>query len=182
MIKVSASRGERITQGDIIRDIDYVESITELDGTISISKISFPLVVVLTQDCDLAQDKTFRESPDKGHDKYLLSVLVAPLYNVEHIYAGDHLSELNMKMSPIKRTGTAADMLRKNQLPRFHFIDFPSEVPIVPSVADFKHYFSVNVGYLNLARANKFVCSIGELYREDLSHRFASFLSRIGLP
>ena len=55
-------------------------------------------------------------------------------------------------------------------------------INVVPSVIDFKHYFSVNVKYLQKVKRKQFVCMVGDLYREDISQRFASFLSRIGLP
>jgi hypothetical protein len=55
-----------------------IEHVLEKDGVIEVSKVVFPLVVVLTQDCDLAQDFTFRRASTQ--DKWLLSVLVAPLY------------------------------------------------------------------------------------------------------
>ena len=48
--------------------------------------------------------------------------------------------------------------------------------------ADFKHYFSVSVAYLEKLRPKHFVCRLSELYREDLSQRFAAYLARIGLP
>jgi hypothetical protein len=44
------------------------------------------------------------------------------------------------------------------------------------------HYFSVNISYLEQIRPTNFVCQISELFREDLSQRFAAFLARIGLP
>ena len=90
MIKTKKDKADRIVQGDIIRNIEYVESVVEVSGQLEISKVNFPLVVVLTQDCDLEQDYRFRwseEAESKSEDKWLLSVLVAPLYNVEHIYA-----------------------------------------------------------------------------------------------
>ena len=40
----------------------------------------------------------------------------------------------------------------KNERPRYHYIDFRLKYPIVPSVADFKHYFSVHVAYLEKVR------------------------------
>jgi hypothetical protein len=40
----------------------------------------------------------------------------------------------------------------------------------------------VNVTYLDNVRPAQFVCSLSELYREDLSQRFAGYLARIGLP
>jgi hypothetical protein len=52
----------------------------------------------------------------------------------------------------------------------------------VPSVIDFKHYFSVPVEYLERIKPTNFVCAVCELYREDICQRFAAYLSRIGLP
>lgn len=184
MVKAKTTRSSRIVQGDIIRNVEYVEYISERAGQLEVSKIVFPLVVVLTQDCDLAQDYTFRwrRAAATTEDKWLLSVLVAPLYNVEHIYTGVHLSELKMKMQVIPRDATMGKLLRSNQNPRYHYLDFGPEIPIVPSVVDFKQYFSVNVTYLKKLKVSNFVCQLSSLYREDLSHRFSSFLARIGLP
>lgn len=183
MIKVKKGL-RRICQGDIFRDVEYIEYALEKSGTIEVSKIIFPLVLVLTQDCDLEQDYLYRWSRKKqeNQDKWLLSVLVAPLYNAEHVYQGEHLSELDLKMQVINQKKSPGEYLRGNQLPRFHFLDFPAEIPIVPSVIDFKHYFSVNVKYLHSVKRTHFVCSISPLFREDISLRFSGFLARIGLP
>lgn len=174
----------RISQGDVIRDIECIEYVAEKRGVLEVSKIKFPIVVVLTQDCDLEQDFPYRNprlTRPKHDNRRLLSVLVVPLYNAEHVFQGNHLSELSLKMTPIEGK-TRLDMLKKNEIPRYHYLDFPSDIPIVPSIADFKHYFSVNIGYLGKTRAKNFVCRLSELYREDLSQRFAAYLARIGLP
>jgi hypothetical protein len=184
MVRVKTQRNSRIAQGDIIRNVEYIEYISEKAGAIEVAKIIFPLIIVLTQDCDLAQDYRFRWSKanTETQDKWLLSVLIAPLYNVEHVYTGEHLSELAMTMERINRGRSPGENLRKNETPRYHYIEFPKHVPIAPSVIDFKHYFSVNVGYLKKVRQENFKCQVSELYREDISQRFSSFLSRIGLP
>ena len=70
----------------------------------------------------------------------------------------------------------------QNERTRYHYLDFTADVPIVPSIADFKHYFSASVAYLEKIRPKNFVCRLSELYREDLSQRFAAYLARIGLP
>ncbi|MGA2753666.1 MAG: hypothetical protein ABSE53_07855 [Terracidiphilus sp.] len=184
-VKVRTKRQGRISQGDVFRDVECIESVAEKRGVLEVSKIVFPLVVVLTQDCDLEQDARYRkrqaEAPS-NHDKKLFSVLVAPLYNAEHVFLGQHLSELNMKMTSINRKATEGKTLMQNERPRYHYLDFPADIPIVPSIADFKHYFSVNVAYLQRIRLRNFVCTISELFREDLSQRFAAYLARIGLP
>lgn len=193
MIKVE-NRGEaRVSQGDIYRDVAFIEYVAEKEGNIELSKIIFPLVIVLTQDCDLQQDYTFRlrrEQVAKGEiepglnftdDKLLISVLVAPIYNAEFVFRGEHLDELNLKMETINKNKTPGTALMKNSNPRYHYLEFPENIPVSPSIIDFKHYFSVNVSYL-VRKQNDRICKVSELYREDISQRFASFLSRIGLP
>jgi hypothetical protein len=185
-MKIKREKSNRIRQGDIYKNVEYIESVRERAGDIEILKIEFPLVIVLTQDCDLEQDFKFRygrkEPKPTTQDKYLLSVLVAPLYNVEHVYLGQHLDQINIKMQLIDKKSTLGSNLRSNQTARYHYLEFPPEVPIVPSVIDFKHYFSVNVEYLKNIQKDNFICSVSPLYREDISLRFANFLSRIGLP
>ena len=184
MAKVRTHNVSRVCQGDILRDVEHIEYVHERNGIIEVSKVVFPLVVVLTQDCDLEQDYRVRWSRQKTNtdDKKLFSVLVAPLYNVEHVFAGEHLNDLSLKMQMINKNKTPGTNLRQNETPRYHYLTFPHDVQIVPSVIDFKHYFSVNITYLKRVKTEQFVCKIAELYREDISQRFASFLSRVGLP
>lgn len=184
MVKVRTQKKSRLGQGDVLRDVECIEYAVEKSGNIEVSKIIFPLVIVLTQDCDLEQDHTFRcpIQAKPTQDKWLLSVLVAPLYNEEHIYSGEHLTELGMKMAPINRSRSPGQNLRKNETPRYHYLDFPETISVPPSVIDFKHYFAVNVSHLKKLKAKNFVCQVSDLYREDISQRFASFLARIGLP
>lgn len=184
MVKVKKSKLSRVSQGDIVKDIEHIEYVSEKSGNIEVSKIVFPLSIVLTQDCDLAQDYKFRWSraTTKNEDKWLMSVIMAPIYNVEHIYTGKHLSDIGMTMTPISRKKTHGQNLRNNETPRFHYLEFPASSAIPPSVIDFKHYFSANVAYLKKHKSKLFSCQVSELYREDISQRFASYLSRIGLP
>ncbi len=174
----------RVSQGDIFRDIDYFENYSEKEGIITIEKITFPHVCVLTQDCDLAQDYKFRTSiPQKSQDKFLISVLVAPIYNSEFVLKGEHLSDLGYKMQNftlgLKRD---FDIIIMNKNPRYHFFDFGKDSSIPPSIIDFKQYFSLNIQYLESIKDSNRVFKLQSLYREDVSQRFSSFLSRIGLP
>ena len=185
MIRVDDGDKNRISQGDIYKDIEHIEYAFEKDGYINISKIIFPLVVVLTQDCDLAQDSKFRGATDKTKDKILFSVLVAPMYNADDAFDGTHLDDLYGKeksMEPINRNASPGKYLKQNERCRYHYLEFPEDTPIVPTIIDFKHYFSININQLLSCRTENFVCRLSELYREDLSLRFANFLSRIGLP
>ena len=181
-MKVGRRRLGRVSQGDIYTDVEFVEYAMQRRGVIEISKIVFPLVIVLTQDCDLKQDSKIRHQGTlaQTQDKLILSVLVAPLYNLEQVLIGEHLDQLGIQAQMIK-SRTQGNYLRINEIPRYHYVEFPEGVAISPSVIDFKHYFSVNVEYLRRKKGD-LVCRVSPLYREDISHRFASFLSRIGLP
>ncbi len=182
MTQINLSAETRIQQGDIYKDVEYIEYVEENSGIIEISKIAFPLIIILTQDCDLEQFEKSKQESKSTQDKWLLSVLVAPLYNAEHVFHGEHLSELGLIMSPINKGKTPGDFLMKNKLPRYHYLEFSRESNILPSIIDFKHYFAVNTEYLRVVKNINYVCSVSPLYREDISLRFSNYLSRIGLP
>lgn len=186
MIKVDLNKIEnRVCQGDIISNVEFIEYAIEKSGQIEISKIVFPYVYVLTQDCDLEQEYSNRTNlSSTNQDKHLISVIVAPLYNIEQVYDGVHLEDIGLKMQTISRKVDKSDnkILRQNNNPRFHFLEFSNEVSIPNSVIDFKHYFTVNNNILLERKKSSFACKVSELYRENISHRFSSFLSRIGLP
>lgn len=184
MIKVKRQRKSRLCQGDIIRDVDFLEAVKTEGGEIEVSYIRYPLAIVLTQDCDLMQDYRVRWAKHRlsDQDKAIVSALVAPLYNAEHFFEGQHLSELGYAMQKIKRGRTPGKKILSNQDPRYHVLVFPDDVPLVASVIDFKHYFSVNVEDLKERKRSNFVCQVSDLYREDVCQRFAAFLARIGLP
>lgn len=176
-----------INQCDLFRNVEFIEYIKEEGDAIEVSKIVFPLAIVLTQACDLQQDfnarKKIEETQAGNQDKFLISVIVAPVYNFEEFRQGEHLSQLGLMMEPKgKRTKSLCDNIIKNENKRYHYLNFAENVDIVESIIDFKHYFSVTISYLNSIYDQKYVCSVDSLYRELISQRFSNFLSRIGLP
>lgn len=179
LVKIKASP-PRICQGDILRDIKYYDAVIDSEKEIRISEISFPYVMILTQDCDLEQESG-RLSMPSSDDKSLLSILVAPMYNAQHLFAGKHLSELGWEMQVIDPKGTKGKLVQDNQIPRYHYLDIGAQ-GLVPLIIDFKHYFSLNVEYVKGLVASNFIGKVDALYRELISQRFAYFLSRIGLP
>lgn len=176
-----------INQCDVFRDVEYVEYAIEKDFQIEISKIHFPYAMVLTQACDLQQDydakKRIDEEGKGNQDKYLISAIVAPIYNFEDFLKGEHLLQLEMQMTvfPGKKKTPTKNVI-DNENKRYHYLKFDDWVPLVESVIDFKHYFTVPVSYLMSIYKTNYVCSIDSLYREEISQRFSHFLARIGLP
>lgn len=176
-----------INQCDIFHDVEYVEYAIENEDTIEVSKIHFPYAIVLTQACDLQQDHDAKlrllEEGKGNQDKFLISAIVAPIYNFEDFLQGEHLKQLGMKMVAFPgRSKTPTKNVVDNENKRYHYLRFDESVPIVESVIDFKHYFTVSVNYLTTIYKTHYVCSVDSLYRELILQRFSNFLSRIGLP
>ena len=179
-----------INQCDIFKNVEYIEYVKEIDLTIEVSKIVFPKVIVLTQACDLQQDfnarKRMKEAEGSlkcNHDKYLISVIVAPIYNFEDFRMGTHLEQLGLIMeNKGSRNKSVCKTIIANENKRYHYLKFNDDVTIPESVVDFKHYFTVNILYLESIYEKSYVCSVDSLYRELISQRFSNFLSRIGLP
>ncbi len=175
---------KQIHQGDIFQSIQYYENYVEKSGKFELSLLRFPYSIILTQECDLSNNIRERNKNNDNNnlvsqDKYLVSLLCAPLYNAEHLFAGNHLEWLNIK-SETKGSDNKR-YIKSNRDPRYHYIEFEDEVKLVPMVIDFKHYFTVSLHYLENT-LDKRICSLKPIYRESVTQRFSNFLSRIGLP
>lgn len=190
---------EMIHQGDILSNVEYIEYADVIDGNIEISKISFPKVIVLTQECDSVQDYANRqacyEKIDNGDDiktnQFLLSTIVAPLYSLDDIVSGEHLSNINiirdgkLTGSPLKYEHINSDkkkILKQNKDDRYHYLKIDINGKYVEYVIDFKHYFTVNTDRIIKHKQSNFFVSIQPIFRESINQRFSNFLSRIGLP
>jgi hypothetical protein len=182
--RTNSKPDHRIRQGDIFPKVRFIESYRETAGQFELTMFEFPHVIILTQDCDLEQLVTARQLNNVDdklavNDKHLISVIAAPLYNSEILFAGNHLSDIGIKTQVINSKLKAP--IQNNQNPRYHYLRFAEEVPIPNSVIDFKHYFTISIQILE-ERISDRICGIDPLYRELVSQRFASYLARIGLP
>lgn len=182
--QINTSNSPRVRQGDIFPSVPYYESYVEANGEFTLTVYDFPYVVVLTQDCDLEQNMNARNkltdyAEPVENDKHLISVIVAPLYNAEHLFSGEHLSEIGIASQRFN-SGLKKAVL-SNQNARYHYIEFDDSVVLPISIIDFKHYFSVSLNWLegNITRR---ICGLNPIYRELVSQRFSNYLSRIGLP
>lgn len=175
-----------VKQCDILKNVECIEYAIEEGDYVEISKIHFPYIIVLTQACDLQQNYNAKNNVKLGkgnQDKYLISVIVAPVYNFVDFLSGEHLKQLGMKMEVFpSRSKTPTKNIIANENKRYHYLKFDDNVNIVESVIDFKHYFTVSLNYLNDIYKTNYICSISLLYRENISQRFANYLARIGLP
>jgi hypothetical protein len=136
----------------------------------------------MTQDCDLKQDYTNRNDPEKAEkqDQYLQSILICPAYPAETFRAGQHLKSIGLIME--QHNSKMYPLIKKQRNIRYHY--FPSDLDkgIQELIIDFKHYYSLPRDYFYNYFPKNYVATISPLFRESLSDRFTHYLARIGLP
>lgn len=172
----------RICQGDILREIDVIDSYTkDSSGALEYDELTLPYIVVMTQDCDLDNDFRNRsqKAPEK-HDKYLRTVLVCPAYVAEDFKDGNHLEELQLKME--NWNGKRFQQIKEQNNARFHFLEPEQKLQVPELVIDFKHYYAIPRDTLFRIYPDHYLVTLNQLFRESLSQRFSNYLSRIGLP
>src|SRR5665648_21353 len=170
---------ERICQGDIFRDFEYLEYTPTSKKTGTGIMKTFPYLLVLSQDCDLESDCRSHTNSKDTQDKFLFSILVCPGYLSEELREGTHLEEYKLKMQRINTDRW--NNIKNNQNPRYHFLEGEKTFQIPDLVLDFKHYYAISRDVLYKNFRDYYLGSINELFREALSQRFAYYLSRIGL-
>lgn len=173
----------RISQGDILRDISYI-TVGEDEKLL---RIELPYIVVLSQDCDLQQGNRIIsqdlecDGECKIFNQFLHSVLFVPAFRAETVRSGEYLS------SPYKiKTKRIVSGLWKpivqNQNPRYHYLSPDVDHQIPELLLDFKAYYTLSYRYFLSMHKEHYLATVNELFRENLSQRFANYLNRIGLP
>jgi hypothetical protein len=117
-------------------------------------------VVVLTQACDLAQDKTTR-------------VVVAPVHEATELVARN-----------ILKAGAIRDQVRRGQVFGWYFLpSAPAPINLAESIVDLRELHTIERSTLEyLAGSGNRVCSIRTPWREHLAQHFGTTYTRIALP
>lgn len=176
------SDSARCEQGDIFRDIKLIEWAEEEADELKLAERTLQYCVLLSQDCDLEHDYNNRsETAPAKNDKFLHSLLLCPAYPAIDFRAGDHLKQLELKMESFNSARWA--LIEQNNNARYHYLPEDGDRQVPPLVLDFKHYLTAprDVFYRQNFQ-DHYLATMNILYRENLSGRFAHYLSRIGLP
>lgn len=168
---------QRICQGDIFKDISVIENISILGDSLIKDEIVFPFAICINQECDLVNDFNNEEH---NKDSSLLHLAIAPAFLFENFLSGSHWGDIFINGSTGKRTDTKIKNIMDNEIPRYHYLNFP-DVDMPELIIDFKHFFTINRNIL-YSQLDKRMCSISDLFKEKISQRFSFFISRIGLP
>jgi hypothetical protein len=181
--RLATSTGS-LRQGEILSSVNQhiIKSLPESpSGAVTVELITHPFAVVLTQDCDLAQDFSGRT---KGTD-------VAIKQGIPNVL----LCELDLAEN-MKRNGSIAagsDIWKRviqNKDDRFQYLrEVSPESDLEASgiealIVDFKLIFTLptDVLYRQLDTVVRRRCVLISPYVEHLCSRYAYFLSRVALP
>jgi len=175
-----------LRQAEVLRDLAEVRVASVLPSGVELETVPHPLVVVMTQDCDLEQDFNMRTERVKGGEATLIEqdplalqgVLLCDAYDATD--PRDYLADKNQKL---RRT------ILDNQDARYHYLDHspgPGEGGnIPPLLLDFRKQFTVPVAPLYEAiqeQSNMRLGVVPPVFLHDLVQRFYSYQGRVALP
>lgn len=168
-------------QGDIIHDVKVVFGFNSSGSEKNeFGEFECNFAVILNQECDLKWDfESYEAGADGNDDKKIDSILICPAFAHDELIKGVHIAERQMRKIDSQ---TQQKMLKDNQLPRYHYLEGDATFGVPDLVIDFKRFFTLPRETTYQEYPKIYLASINPLFREDLSNRFAYFLSRIGLP
>ncbi len=191
-IYAASSQTGRLWQGEILSDLPQAKlALQSLPATISnlapgeialAVKVEYdehPLVVVLSQDCDVEQDYKKRSSAGRP---FLPNLLLADVFEAEILHEKLHTEE-NTSSKEWRK-------IKENHTPRFQFLNSVSAdqdalgVGLPGLAVDFRLCFSIRTDelYERLRLVlTKRRCRLQTPYAEHLAQRFHSYQSRIPL-
>lgn len=170
---------ERVYQGDIYKDIVLRQFGEQENDELSSSKTNLEYCVVLTQDCDLQQDFNDRSSDPSKQNNYLPSILLCPAYPAQAFKSGEHIE--NQKMKDFN-SSEFSKIKNNDAFKRYHWLPEAQNFCVPELILDFKHYYTVPREIFYTSSKEKYLATVDTLFRENLSCRFCTYLSRIGLP
>lgn len=172
MVYLPSDIGGELRQAEILSDLVRYDINSETQGA---SRILLGFAVVVSQDCDLLQDYTVRQSSEKGN---LDHVIVYEAQSADTVKA-NHANDLWRRIS-------------QNQNERFQLLgsvppdDDAAGVGIYSLIIDFRSIFSMPTEevYRQIAAKGGATrrCRLADLYREQLQSRAAYFFARVMTP
>jgi hypothetical protein len=183
--------GTSLHQGEILSSLKQYavvpESLDSTDG-VRFKITAHPIVIILSQDCDLIQQFNFRNRPASARGtpeeeigrqlRELSAVLLCEVYDASHLKARNLLNTNEWKR------------VKQNKDDRYQYLhDVEPDEDLVGEGfselgIDFRHHFTIPIDeiYMQLGAEARRRTQLDTPWMEHLSIRFAYYLGRIGLP
>lgn len=185
---VSCIREDAICQGDVFKNVKYSFIDSEDDTGVNIVELEFPLAVVISQACDVIAMNDIIENKTGKPAKFMPSILLCPIYEKEAAKNGIHIKEYFSVNSIILEQESVyqKDDYKVSQRDwhyRYHAltVELNNNTVIDNAIIDFKHYFTVPMSYLFAHKDNR-LFRIDDLFAEQITLKFATYLSRVAIP
>lgn len=177
-----------LCQGDIFRNIKYSYIDKENDEYVDIIEYEFPLAVIVSQACDVTYMSQMQSESCGKPTKFMPTLLLCPIYDGHAIQENQHLADISEKtgitLDDEKFYTSKEQKITRNDMHyRFHLLEVADgrSVVIDNGLIDFKHCFSVPASYLLKCR-DKRLYKLESIFAEQVTLRFAAYLSRVAIP
>ncbi len=179
---------DKICQGDIFQNVKYSYIDSEDDEGVNIIEYEFPLALVISQACDVtAMDEIISQKGGKP-TKFMPSILMCPIYENNAAKSGQHIKDafelLDLRFETDNTyQGDDYKVARRDWHYRIHALTIESgdKTVIDNAVIDFKHYFTVPISYLMTHKSDR-VMHLDDLFSEQITLKFATYLARVAIP
>jgi hypothetical protein len=197
---IAATTGDRLHQGEILTGLVRLRQSIDSIGleAIAVDEVTHPYLIVMTQDCDLAQDADAREveaiaaqddtrSTEPEFKKRLDN---APRLKIENVLFCEAMSTSDMKLT-LPPGKDIWKRIVQNKDERYQCLEVvPSARDLtgmgIPSLGcDFKRFITIPAAEVYKRLQINPTCRRSRLltpYAEHLLHRFCNFQARIPLP
>ena len=177
-----------ICQGDIYKNVRYNYVDNDDGDTVRIMELEFPYAVIISQACDvIAMEQMFANKSGKV-TKYMPSVLLCPIYDKALAKSGEHIKDILAELSiqvDDETTYKTDDykVAERDWHYRFHAltVSVGNEIVLQNDIIDFKHYFTLPMSYL-VAHKKDRILHLNDLFAEQLTLKYCTFLSRVAIP
>lgn len=177
-----------ICQGDIFQNVRYNYIESEDDKGVKIIEYEFPMAIIVSQACDVIGMEELVSSKTGKATKFMPSILMCPIYDYTSAKSGQHIKDAFDKMLfrfENENTYQSDDykVAQRDWHYRIHALEIKIEDNILleKAIIDFKHYFTVPMSYL-ISNKNNRIFHLDDLFAEQITLKFATYLTRVAIP
>lgn len=188
---VIVEAGLNLCQGDVFQNVRYSYINDEDDESVEIVEYTFPMAIIISQACDVNSMSEMISEKNGKTTKFMPSLLLCPIYGKDEAKDNKHInvafSQLNISNMDAKDeklfSSKEFDVVKNDWHYRFHSLTVSIEDTKVleNAVIDFKHYFCVPATYLHKHRKQR-IFRLDSLFAEQITLKFATYLSRVAIP
>lgn len=165
---------------------NYIDS--EDNEGVNVVEYEFPLAIIISQACDVIAMESLVQSKSGKPAKFMPSILMCPIYEQNAAKSGQHVRDAfdQLSLNFVSENAFKGDdykVAERDWHYRIHAltVEVGENTVIENAVIDFKHYFTVPMTYL-VAHKNNRLLHLDDLFAEQITLKFATYLTRVAIP